>query len=38
MTPEALLAAFDETPEIFMAWFVKYMRAGWPLDRPLTAF
>ena len=35
MTPEALLAAFDETPEIFTAWFVKYMRAGWPLDRPL---
>jgi hypothetical protein len=37
MTPEALLAAFDETPEIFTAWFVKYMRAGWPLNRPLTA-
>jgi isopentenyl-diphosphate delta-isomerase len=37
MTPDALLAAFDATPEIFTAWFVKYMRAGWPLDRPAVA-
>ncbi len=34
MTPAQLLQAFDETPDIFTAWFVKYMRAGWPLDRP----
>ena len=37
MTPEALLAAFDATPGQFTAWFVKYMRAGWPLERPLIA-
>ena len=37
MTPAQLLRAFDETPEIFTAWFVKYMRAGWPLDRPAVA-
>ena len=36
MTPDALLATFDATPEIFTAWFVKYMRAGWPLDRPVV--
>ena len=34
INPAALLQAFDETPEIFTAWFVKYMRAGWPLNRP----
>lgn len=33
VTPEVLLQTFDETPEIFTAWFVKYMRAGWPLER-----
>lgn len=32
--PDALLQSLDATPEIFTAWFVKYMRAGWPLVRP----
>jgi isopentenyl-diphosphate delta-isomerase len=36
ITPDELLAAFDETPEIFTAWFVKYMRAQWPLERPAS--
>jgi isopentenyl-diphosphate delta-isomerase len=34
ITPEGLLRALQETPESFTAWFVKYMRAGWPLERP----
>lgn len=34
ITPQALLKALEDTPEIFTAWFVKYMRAGWPLERP----
>jgi isopentenyl-diphosphate delta-isomerase len=36
ITPAALLSAFDDTPEIFTAWFVKYMRAVWPLERPAS--
>ena len=36
ISPVALLSAFDETPEIFTAWFVKYMRAVWPLERPAS--
>jgi len=34
ITPEGLLRALQETPESFTAWFVKYMPAGWPLERP----
>lgn len=37
MTPAALMRALDETPELFTAWFVKYMRAGWPLNSPVRA-
>lgn len=33
VAPADLLASLDRQPEIFTAWFVKYMRAGWPLQR-----
>lgn len=36
IAPDALQTALADTPEIFAAWFVTYMRAGWPLARPET--
>lgn len=33
VTPADLLQRLDLHPEIFTAWFVKYMRAGWPLEQ-----